>query len=155
MEEQNTAVEVVKEAGGEKGLKPRTGLIAIVILILLIAGVSFLKKPKEATSQVVEETERVESLEVTQIEAGSFYYKPNILRVKKGEKVKLEVKAVDMTHDFNIDELDVNSPIIKAGEAGESVIVEFVADKVGEFEYYCSVGQHRSLGQVGKLIVEE
>jgi len=32
--------------------------------------------------------------------------------------------------------------------------VEFTADTPGEFEYYCSVGQHRANGQVGKLIVE-
>ena len=37
---------------------------------------------------------------------------------------------------------------------GETDSIEFVADKVGTFEYYCSVGQHRSMGMVGKLTVE-
>ena len=32
--------------------------------------------------------------------------------------------------------------------------VEFVVDKAGTFEYYCSVGNHRQMGMVGKLIVE-
>jgi len=54
-------------------------------------------------------------------------------------------------HDFVIDELNVKMPIVKNGEIGT---VEFIADQVGEFEYYCSVGQHRQNGQVGKLIVE-
>lgn len=86
------------------------------------------------------------------IEGGSFYFKPNEIRVKKGETVKITLSSVDMMHDFVIDELNVKSPIAKSGETST---VEFVANEVGTFEYYCSVGQHRSMGQVGKLIVEE
>jgi plastocyanin len=86
------------------------------------------------------------------VETGSFYYKPNEIRVKKGETVKITLHSVSMMHDFNIDELNVKSPIVKNGDTGT---VEFVASKAGEFEYYCSVGQHRAQGQVGKLIVEE
>jgi nitrosocyanin len=90
-------------------------------------------------------------VKVVNIEAGAFYYKPNEIRVKKGEKVKIVLKSVDMMHDFNIDELGVKAPITKAGE---TATVEFIANKVGEYEYYCSVGKHRQNGQVGKLIVE-
>lgn len=85
------------------------------------------------------------------VEAGSFYYKPAEIKVKKGDKVRLVMKSKDMMHDFNIDELGVKIPITKSGETNE---VEFVAEKAGTFEYYCSVGQHRSRGQVGRLIVE-
>lgn len=86
------------------------------------------------------------------VEAGSFYYKPNLIRVKKGEKVKLTLNSVSMMHDFNIDELGVKVPLTKSGD---SSTVTFTASKVGEFEFYCSVGQHRKMGQVGKLIVTE
>jgi cytochrome c oxidase subunit 2 len=85
------------------------------------------------------------------IEAGSFYYKPNEIRVKKGQKVKIVMKAVSMMHDFNIDELNVKMPIVKNGETGT---VEFTPDQTGTFEYYCGVGQHRKNGQVGTIIVE-
>ena len=85
------------------------------------------------------------------IEAGSFYYNPREIRVKKGEKIKIVLTSKDMMHDFTIDELNVKSPLTKAGETST---VEFVADKNGEFEYYCSVAQHRKMGQVGKIIVE-
>jgi len=37
---------------------------------------------------------------------------------------------------------------------GTPTSVTFVADKTGTFEYYCSVGNHRAQGMVGKLIVE-
>lgn len=86
------------------------------------------------------------------IEAGSFYFKPNIIRVKKGETVKLTLISVSMVHDFNIDELEIKIPLTKSGN---SSTVEFTADKVGEYEFYCSVGSHRALGQIGKLIVIE
>lgn len=85
------------------------------------------------------------------VEGGSFYYKPNEIRVKKGDKVRVVLESKDMMHDFVIDELGVRTAILKAGETGT---VEFTADKTGTFEYYCSVGQHRANGMVGKLIVE-
>lgn len=91
-------------------------------------------------------------VKVVEIEGGAFYYKPNEIRVKKGEKVKVVMKSVDMMHDFVIDELGVKMPIAKSGETGT---VEFTADQAGTYEFYCSVGQHRAQGQVGKLIVEE
>lgn len=101
-----------------------------------------------ATSEMVASDE----VQIVNVEAGSFYYKPNEIRVKKGDTVKIVMKSVSMMHDFVIDELDVRMPVVKNGEMGE---VEFTVTEAGEFEYYCSVGQHRANGQVGKLIVEE
>lgn len=92
------------------------------------------------------------SEKVIEIEAGSFYYKPNVIEVKKGEKVKIIMKSVDMMHDFIIDELGVKMSIVKSGSVGE---IDFTADMVGEFEFYCSVGQHRANGQTGILKVTE
>jgi nitrosocyanin len=89
---------------------------------------------------------------VIEVEAGSFYYKPNAITVKKGQKVKIVMHSVSMMHDFNIDELNVKMPIIKNGDTGT---IEFTPDQVGTFEYYCSVGQHRKMGQIGTLTVEE
>ena len=86
------------------------------------------------------------------IEAGSFYYDPKEITVKKGEVVRIVLTAKDMMHNFNLDEFSVESATVKAGE---TTTFEFTPDKVGEFEYYCSVGQHRANGQVGTLIVEE
>ena len=34
-------------------------------------------------------------------------------------------------------------------------VLEFTADKAGSFEYYCSVGEHKAMGMVGTLKVEE
>lgn len=96
--------------------------------------------------------ESMSDIKTVDIEAGSFYYKPNVITVKKGQKVKIVMKSVSMMHDFNIDELNVKMPIVKNGDTGT---VEFTADQVGKFEYYCSVGNHRAQGQVGTLTVTE
>lgn len=86
------------------------------------------------------------------VEAGSFFYEPNVIRVKKGETVKIVFNSQDMMHDMVIDELGLKVPVTKGGE---SATAEFVASEAGAFEFYCTVGQHRANGQVGTLIVEE
>lgn len=104
--------------------------------------------PTQTRDEIEEELENIKTFE---IEAGSFYYSVKEIRVTKGDKVRIILEADDMMHDFNIGELSVHGPITKAGETN---VIEFTADKTGVFEYYCSVGQHRKMGQVGKIIVE-
>lgn len=119
------------------------GVLVVAILMLV---------KNKSNPIVTQPTTMDTNLKTIDIEAGSFYYKPNEISLKKGEKVKIILHSVSMMHDFNIDELNVKLPITKNGETGS---VEFTADKVGTFEYYCSVGQHRKMGQVGKLVVTE
>lgn len=91
-------------------------------------------------------------VQIVEVEGGSFYYKPNEIRVRKGQPVRIVLNSVDAMHDFVIDELDVKTEVIKSGESTE---VELTPNEVGDFEFYCSVGQHRANGMIGKLIVEE
>ncbi|MCR4263992.1 MAG: cupredoxin domain-containing protein [Candidatus Roizmanbacteria bacterium] len=86
------------------------------------------------------------------VEGGSFYFKPNVIRMKKGQTVKVTFHAADAMHDFDIDELNLDSKVIKSGETST---FEITPDETGEFEFYCSVGQHRANGMVGTLVVEE
>ena len=87
------------------------------------------------------------------VTGGSFYFTPNEIRVKQGDKVKIVFTNVLGTHDFVLEAFNVRTKIIKDGE---SDTIEFVADKKGAFEYYCSVGKgyHRMKGQIGVLLVE-
>jgi plastocyanin len=76
------------------------------------------------------------------------------LRVNEGDTVRIEFTSTDGFHDWVVDEFGA-TPRVRSGEGdGSSTFVEFVADEVGTFEYYCSVGQHRANGMVGNLIVE-
>lgn len=85
------------------------------------------------------------------IEGSKMKFVPATMKVKKGDTVKVTFKNVDGFHDFVIDEFKVKTK--QFNSPGEEV-VEFVADKAGTFEYYCSVGEHRKMGMKGTLTVE-
>lgn len=89
--------------------------------------------------------------EVITVEAANYSYNPKTITVKKGEKVKILFKNLEGFHDFIIDEFNVKTAQIKAGE---EETVEFTPMEAGEYEYYCSVGKHREMGMVGTLTVE-
>ncbi len=73
------------------------------------------------------------------------------LRVKKGDTMTINFESVDGLHDWVVDEFSARTAQVSTGG---KTSVTFVADKVGTFEYYCSVMKHRAMGMVGKLIVE-
>lgn len=133
-------------------------LLVAVVAFIVILGYMFLRGGNQMVSQKPTTTVATDSADTAMdvktitVDAGSFYFKPNEIRVKKGEKIKIVMTSKDMMHDFNIDELSVKMPITKSGTTGT---VEFTANQAGTFEYYCSVGQHRANGQVGTLIVED
>jgi plastocyanin len=80
-----------------------------------------------------------------------FKFTPAEIRVKRGDKVKIIFKNDQGMHDFVIDELSVKTKVL---QAGQSEVIEFTPNQAGTFEFYCSVGNHRQMGMVGKLIVE-
>ncbi len=65
---------------------------------------------------------------------GKVYPSPT-LTVHNGDRVIIELRSLDVTHGFAIDEFNVNAYIVP----GETVTVNFIADKVGNFTYYCNV----------------
>ncbi|MEM3091123.1 MAG: cupredoxin domain-containing protein [Candidatus Pacearchaeota archaeon] len=73
------------------------------------------------------------------------------LKVKMGDKVRIEFINKEGFHDWVIDDFNAATKKIRAGE---KATVEFIANKKGTFEYYCSVGEHRAMGMKGFLIVE-
>ena len=76
---------------------------------------------------------------------------PDIL-VQQGDRVEVTLCVTGGTHDWVVDEVDAATAQISTGD--ECSTVEFVADQTGEFEYYCSVGNHRAEGMVGRFVVE-
>lgn len=103
------------------------------------------KAPKEDVGAVFS------PLKTVALEASNFSFFTEEIRVKKGDTVKIILANKEGFHDVVIDEFNVATKKISAGQTDS---IEFVADKVGTFEYYCSVGSHRAQGMVGKLIVE-
>jgi cytochrome c oxidase subunit 2 len=67
-------------------------------------------------------------------EAGG--WDPEYITVNRGDTVRLRITGHDVVHGFAIGKLGIDvGPIIP----GEVATVEFVADKVGQFTYYCNV----------------
>ena len=61
----------------------------------------------------------------------------------------------NLTVIHTINSIAKNIQIPKKINTGNKTSVTFVANKAGEFEFYCSVGNHRAQGMVGKLIVKD
>ncbi len=85
------------------------------------------------------------------VTGNNFSFDVKEIKVKKGETVKITFKNSEGFHDWRVDEFNAFTKTIAADKED---VITFVADKSGTFEYYCSVGQHRAMGMVGKLIVE-
>ncbi len=72
--------------------------------------------------------------------------------ISQGSTVELTLCVTGGRHDWVVDEFDVATAQI--GQDDECSMVEFTADQTGEFEYYCSVGNHREEGMYGAIVVE-
>ena len=162
---------------GEKSQKLNPLLItAVIAAVIVVGGVGVIGLGKNSNQTVpVAATQKLQTAQPTatdttaevegatdtapqnsevntiSVAGGNFYFKPNEIRVKKGEKVKIALSSKDGIHDFVIDDFDVKSPRISDDN---TTSVEFTPDKTGTFEFYCSVGQHRAMGMKGNLIVE-
>jgi heme/copper-type cytochrome/quinol oxidase subunit 2 len=76
---------------------------------------------------------------------------PQTVTVLKGDKVKLVLNNTDeMDHGFAIDTYGINQVV----KAGQTITIEFVADKAGVFEFYCTIPCGSGHSQMtGQLIV--
>jgi plastocyanin len=87
------------------------------------------------------------------IHARAFEYTPRLIRVQRGERVKLTLIADDVSHGLILENYDVELEAHPKDDPPPSV--EFVADKGGKFHYRCTVvcGPLHPF-MVGELIVE-
>lgn len=174
MDEENTS-EINKPSEGSTENKSMNPMIIGVVAAVLAVAVGFFLLTRNASdnSQLTESANQNQTEEIAlnesspasdsldesamqnastiSVEGGGFYFKPNEIRAKKGEKVTVEFKNAGGTHDFVIDELNVKS---KLTNTGETATVEFTPTQAGEFEFYCSVANHRQQGMKGTLVVE-
>ena len=153
--------------------------IAIIVLVFAIGGFIFLVKGKkleapatlnnidaskdEGSTAPVSNTMpvlgtgfEVEEMVVSGVKeftvsGKNFSFTPSVITVKKGDNVRITFQNTEGFHDFVIDQLGATT---KQSQSPSTEILEFTADKVGSFEYYCSVGTHRAMGMKGTLRVE-
>lgn len=164
-ETQQTPQETQKssEAPAQKQFNPMLLGGIFVAVIIVVAGFLFTRQkgisvqPAGETQTQQQEVTTAEVPSVTsevtviEVEGGAFYVKPNEIRVKQGDTVRIVFTNAGGTHNFSIDEFNVKTKTLQTGETEE---VEFVANQTGEFEFYCGVANHRAQGTKGTLIVE-
>lgn len=130
----------------------------ITLVLVLIVGSYWLLTDKEVdtTSNLSEESMTGNNDEgitkkIFDVDSFAFGYSETEIRVKKGDAVTINLTNSGGFHDWVVDEFAAATEQIAAGG---NTSVTFVASETGTFEYYCSVGDHRTKGMVGKLIVE-
>lgn len=123
----------------------RRNLILAFILLAVIVGMALYLMSQTGTKTTGEtsDTMRISmttfnwgfnTTYIPDFQFGTVHESPTIT-VHKGQRVIIELRTLDITHGFAIDEYDIRVYI----PPGETVTVSFIADKVGTFTYYCEV----------------
>lgn len=113
------------------------------ILVSLLISVSGCSKIASTSNPII--SGEIKEFSIT---AKNWEFNPDIITVNKGDKVKLTITSVDVSHGFAISDFNINKRL----EPGQTTNIEFIADKSGTFTFFCSVqcghGHSRMKGQL-------
>jgi cytochrome c oxidase subunit II len=85
------------------------------------------------------------------ITASNWQFAPDVITVKKGEKVQLIITATEGMHGFAIPGLRINESL----DAGQTIVIDLPTDVSGNFEFRCSIPcgpGHRDMK--GTIVIE-
>ena len=97
-------------------------------LTALFAGAAILWMPLPSGAQAP-------TAHVIRVEAKSFAYTPNVVRVRPGDRVSLDLVATDVVHGLYLDGYDLTV----MAEPGQTARLTFIASQPGVFRFRCSV----------------
>lgn len=108
--------------------------IFIILGIALIGGIMYFTIPKVNKNKApkILPTGQVKEFNV---ELFNFGFNPEVIEVNAGDTVRLNVTTKDISHGIGINEYMINKRV----DPGQTVVVEFVANKKGEFRIYCTI----------------
>jgi len=121
-------------------------IIALVLVAGVVAYISF--NNGDGSGNVLKSFEG--EIREFDIIAKQFSFEPSVIEVNEGDLVKIRIRSVDVAHSIAIPDFRISERL----NPDEEVEFEFVADKVGEFNFFCNVycGEgHSEMG--GKLVV--
>lgn len=125
-------------------------IVAVVLVLIVVLGVP---AAVYAYQSVYLPSQRPDVITVIMRTPEHGNLSPSVIRVKKGDVVRLRLTSEDVSHGFRIKEFDVKVYPIKAGKFET---VEFVPDLAGTFDFYCNITCSPRHAEVkGQLIVEE
>lgn len=82
-----------------------------------------------------------------------FKFEPANLTVKRGQEVVITLQnRGTVVHDWNVKDLNVNSPKV---QPGQSATVRFTPNRTGTFRIECLEPGHAEAGMVGQLTVTD
>ncbi|MFN3533026.1 MAG: cupredoxin domain-containing protein [Candidatus Brocadia sp.] len=121
-------------------------LLLFCLSFMILSGCAAVKKgtslesmPHDAPVQKVSMTAR------------RFEFTPEVIHVKQGTHVILEIESLDVTHGFKLEEYGINVTIPEKSK----VTVEFYTREPGTYHFrcsrFCGIGH---FGMNGKIIVE-
>jgi plastocyanin len=104
-----------------------------------------------ASEDVEEDVSDEDAYEVS-IKMSEYNISPSIISIDAHKDTTFILKNLGFTtHNFVVEELDIYSGVIPPGE---SKTITFTAEEPGEYDFYCSIGNHRDNGMEGILIVK-
>lgn len=136
--------------------------IALLLIVIVVSRVNLAPKNIEAEGKSRSNggaNNTPSTSEVKEFSINSFTevvdgkYKPQYslkdITVNKGDRVRIKITVTGGMHDFKIDEYNIYADT----QPNKEYVVEFTADKAGDFIYYCTKPGHRQNGQWGTLHV--
>lgn len=125
-------------------------IILMVIVVVSVVGIYYFTQSNSVKNVSTDSAAVINSSQQNQImisvDAKRWQFTPNIINVKKGQKVKIIINNTDTKHGINLPDFNV---------AGNDSI-EFTADKTGEFIFKCNNYCGDGHGEMqGKIIVTE
>jgi cytochrome c oxidase subunit 2 len=117
-------------------------LTVLLISCLNVAGILLLAQAPSTPAETRE----------IQVTAKKYEFDPTTITVKRGERVKLIITALDHDHGFNLEAFQIDKLLKK----GQATTIEFTADKTGTFPFHCSHFCGMGHGKMkGQLVVED
>ncbi len=127
-------------------MKNKIILLGMLILAVFLIGCERTTNTKE----VKEDVQLIGEVKEFVMTAKQWEFVPETIKVNQGDKIKLKITSTDVAHGFSLNEFGINEIL----EPGKTVEVEFIADKRGTFNFFCSVICGEGHGNMnGKLIV--
>ena len=103
----------------------RRAVVPTVVIVALIGcGLALTPRPTHSAAE-----------QVIHMTAKKFEYSPDVITVKKGVPVVLEITSLDREHGFKLRDFGVRADI----KPGETTRVRFVPTKSGRFPFRCDV----------------
>jgi plastocyanin len=128
-------------------------LIAAVLTVVPALTATAQDSPPNVEEQgSIDRTGRAGETVQIEVENDGLLFYPAEIIVTEGTTVEITFVNTGGPHDWNLDAFGVDMPVIRGGS---ETTATFTADEAGEYEYYCSVGNHRARGMWGYFIVEE